>query len=80
MRWRPALWTAIGFAVGLVLGREVEAAPFFCSQVFFGWSGVLSLSLVFGWQPWRGVCPLAGLTRRTKGLFYVRRSRPPPAG
>lgn len=29
------VWTAIGFAVGLVLGREVEAAPFFLNAGFF---------------------------------------------
>lgn len=29
------VWTAIGFAVGLVLGREVEAAPFVLNAGFF---------------------------------------------
>ena len=61
-------------------GGKRNDAPFFLNASFFGWRGVLSLSFVLGWRSWRGVCPRTVLTRRTKGLFYVRRSRPPPSG
>jgi len=60
-RRRPALWTAIGFAVGLVLGREVEAAPFFCSQVFFWleW-GLIALFMCLGGGLGAGFAPWLG--------------------
>ncbi len=64
----------------MVLWRQEKRRAVFLSAGFFGWRGVLSLSFVLGWRSWRGVCLRTGLTRRTKGLFYVRRSRPPPSG
>ena len=54
------VWTAIGFAVGLVLGGEVEAASFFCSQVFLvgvgSYGSLLCLGggLGAGFAPWLG--------------------------